>query len=66
VQAFLYLKCPECVFKSPLKEQGNFQDHAIENHPLSLQGVYGKLSVKKELNSAFKPHQNRIGFKIGF
>ena len=51
VQAFLYLHCPECVFVTPLKEQGNFQDHAIENHPLSLQGVYGKLSVKKELNS---------------
>ena len=43
VQAFLYLHCPECVFVTPLKEQGNFQDHAIENHPLSLQGVYGKL-----------------------
>ena len=48
VQAFLYLHCPECVFVTPLKEQGNFHDHAIENHPLSLLGVFGKSNIKEE------------------
>ena len=33
IQAFSYLKCPECVFDT--KEENIFQDHAIENHPLS-------------------------------
>ena len=51
VQAFLYLHCPECVFVTPLKEQGNFHDHAIENHPLSLLGVFGKSNIKEEHHS---------------
>ena len=33
LQAFLCLKCPECVFDT--KEKDSFQNHAIENHPLS-------------------------------
>ena len=39
VQAFLALKCPECVFTS--KEEHLFQDHAIRNHPLSSD-LFGK------------------------
>ena len=39
VQAFSYLKCPECIFDS--KEEDAFQDHAVENHPLSL-ALFGK------------------------
>jgi hypothetical protein len=34
VRAFSYLKCPECDFNS--KEEGLFQDHAVENHPMSF------------------------------
>ena len=34
VLAFSYLKCPECEFDS--KEVSSFQDHAVENHPLSF------------------------------
>lgn len=34
VQAFYFLKCPECTFTH--KEESNFQTHAIENHPLSV------------------------------
>ena len=34
VNAFSFLKCPECVFDS--KEVEIFQDHAIDNHPLSF------------------------------
>ena len=34
IQEFSFLKCPECTFDS--KEEGTFQDHAIENHPLAF------------------------------
>ena len=33
IQAFSFLKCPECSFDT--KEEVNFQEHAIGNHPLS-------------------------------
>ena len=33
LQAFLFLNCPECAFKT--KKQTFFQNHAIRNHPLS-------------------------------
>ena len=33
IESFTYLKCPECVFDT--KEKTCFQNHAIENHPLS-------------------------------
>ena len=32
-QAFLFLNCPECIFKT--KEEKTFEYHAIKNHPLS-------------------------------
>ena len=31
VQAFVYINCPECSFKT--KEEGFFQDHAVASHP---------------------------------
>ena len=34
LQAFLCLKCPQCIFDT--KEKNSFQNHAIENHPLSI------------------------------
>ena len=33
IQAFWFLKCPECKFDS--KEEETFLGHAAENHPLS-------------------------------
>ena len=33
IQDFSCLKCPECTFDS--KQETDFQDHAIQNHPLS-------------------------------
>ena len=33
IQEFYFLKCPECTFDT--KEKNCFQDHALENHPLS-------------------------------
>ena len=44
ILAFSYYKCPECVFES--KEDYIFEDHALENHPLSF-ALFGKY-VKKE------------------
>ena len=32
-QAFLFLNCPECIFKT--KEEKTFECHAVKNHPLS-------------------------------
>ena len=34
LQDFLFLQCPECTFGT--KEEENFQEHAIERHPLSI------------------------------
>ena len=44
IQEFSFLKCPECTFDS--KEEETFQDHAIENHPLSFI-LFGK-ALKEE------------------
>ena len=34
IQEFYFLKCPECNFVH--KEESDFQNHAVENHPLSI------------------------------
>ena len=34
IEAFYCIKCPECLFDT--KEEYEFQDHAIGNHPLSF------------------------------
>jgi hypothetical protein len=39
IQAFLCLKCPECVFDT--KEENNFKNHALDNHPSSF-ALFGK------------------------
>ena len=54
IEAFAYLKCPECVFDC--KEEVIFQDHAVENHPLSNVlfdvecNFFEKIEVKEELS----------------
>ena len=45
LQDFLYLKCPECTYDT--KEDLSFQDHALQNHPLSSV-FFGKTFVKEE------------------
>ena len=45
IQAFYYLKCPECEFDTI--EENMFEYHAIENHPMSYE-LFGKKSVKAE------------------
>ena len=42
IKAFYYLKCPECKYDS--KEESTFEDHAIENHPMSYE-LFGKNKV---------------------
>ena len=44
LQVFLCLKCPQCGFDT--KEKDTFQNHAIENHPLSIV-LFGK-TLKEE------------------
>ena len=44
IQAFSYLKCPECTFDT--KKEDTFQDHATANHPLSY--VLFTQTIKKE------------------
>ena len=45
IQDFWFLKCPECIFDT--KEEEIFQEHAVENHPLSFV-FFGKADLKEE------------------
>ena len=47
IEAFACLKCPECVFNT--KENKVFQNHAVENHPLS-HVLFGTPKTKSETN----------------
>ena len=47
IEAFACLKCPECVFYT--KENNVFQNHAVENHPLS-HVLFGTLKTKSDTN----------------
>ena len=48
IQAFYFLKCPECDFDT--KEDNLFENHATENHPLSIV-LFGNKSVKKDFDT---------------
>ena len=48
LQSFYYLKCPECNYDT--KEEKLFENHATENHPLSLV-LFDKKSVKKDFDT---------------
>ena len=39
IQDFYFLNCPECIFST--KEEYCFQEHALQNHPLSFT-LFGK------------------------
>jgi len=45
LQDFLYLKCPECTYDT--QEDISFQNHAVQNHPLSSV-FFSKTFVKEE------------------
>ena len=44
IQAFTFLKCPECNYDT--KQENDFKDHAVDNHPLS--SVLFSKTLKKE------------------
>ena len=46
IEAFYFLKCPECMFFS--KEDKGFYHHAVKNHPLSFV-LFGKPAQSNEL-----------------
>ena len=50
IQAFTFLRCPECIFDT--KEEEIFQEHAIENHPLSFV-LFGKKLKEETLDDNF-------------
>ena len=61
IEAFTYLKCPECPFDC--KEEVIFQDHALENHPLSIvlfdvKSKFKEIKVKEELSDISLFDQN--------
>ena len=45
IQAFYYLKCPECEFSS--KEENLFQNHALQKHPKSSV-LFGKEKLEND------------------
>ena len=70
IQEFYFLKCPECDFMH--KEKSDFQNHAVENHPLSVT-FFGEVNMRIEkigiffctkvfLILAFKIVASRLGF----
>ena len=49
LDAFSYLCCPECVYRS--KEASSFQAHALQNHPQAVAlflGYTSDVAVKEE------------------
>ena len=48
IQAFYFLKCPECHFDT--KEENTFENHATENHPLSYI-FFDKKLFKEKMNT---------------
>ena len=49
LQAFSFLKCPECIFDT--KEEDFFQVHAIEKHPLSFV-LFGKTFIEDNIEES--------------
>ena len=53
IQEFYFLKCPECDFMH--KEESDFQNHAVENHPLSVT-FFGEEDMTIEKVGIFDDH----------
>ena len=51
IEDFSYYKCPECSFE--VRKQQVFQEHAIENHPLSYV-FFGKKDEEEEFHDPLK------------
>ena len=53
LQDFWFLKCPECTFDT--QEDQVFQDHAVENHPLSFV-LFGENMERDDDFIKMEPH----------
>ena len=51
IEEFSYFHCPECSFV--VKDESLFQDHALENHPLSF-GLFGKNLEESDITNMVK------------
>ena len=64
VQAFSFLKCPECTFE--IQEEHFFQVHAVENHPLSFVLFVKTLKEEEEFDPSLIADQfnlDSVGIK---
>ena len=57
IQEFSCFKCPECIFDSKL--ENDFQEHAVENHPLSFV-LFGKLYQEEVFDESLIMHENKL------
>ena len=57
LHVFWFLKCPECIFDT--REENQFQDHALENHPLSF-ALFGKKCKEEEFENCEENYQDGI------
>ena len=51
IMAFYFLKCPECEFDT--QKETDFEEHAKENHPLSLVGTSCVHDLKQKNNRQY-------------
>ena len=70
IQEFYFLKCPECDFMH--KDESDFQNHAVENHPLSVTffgdidmtiekiGIFDDCNEENESNNALNAVKEEI------
>ena len=63
IQAFWFLRCPECPFDT--KEEYIFQDHAVENHPGSF-ALFGKTVKEETLDNAYEIEDQNSDFHDNF
>ena len=56
IQAFYFLKCPECSFDT--QDENCFQDHALENQPLSWTCALFEIKSNEDIieNSTYQEH----------
>ena len=52
IHDFSSFQCPECIFNS--KEEPEFKNHALENHPLSIEFFGGKYEEEYDENFPIK------------
>ena len=57
IQEFYVLKCPECNFIH--QEESSFQEHAVENHPLSAE-FFGKKTDEGSFQKSTSEKKRKI------